>query len=155
MDDQHIVTILYNILCALSLMHSANIVHRDLKSGNILIDNNCGVKICDFGLSRCLPAKTDVDRELIKLQKNFRENCDESVTRQSREMMFKAAMTEALYKSADERGKRKRQMSSCVQTRWYRSPEVVLLDQNYGKASDIWSVGVILSELLHCSYDNV
>ena len=41
-------------------------------------------------------------------------------------------------------------MSTCIQTRWYRAPEVILLDHNYNKAIDIWSVGVILFELLYC-----
>lgn len=33
-------------------MHSLGIVHRDLKSHNILIDDNFNVKVCDFGLAR-------------------------------------------------------------------------------------------------------
>jgi serine/threonine protein kinase len=33
-------------------------------------------------------------------------------------------------------------------TRWYRAPEVALTYSNYDKSIDIWSVGVILSELL-------
>ena len=45
-------------------------------------------------------------------------------------------------------------MSVSIQTRWYRAPEIVLLDQNYNKAIDIWSVGVILFELLYCSKEN-
>ena len=57
--EQHAITILYNLLCSIKFIHSANIVHRDLKPSNILIDSQCGVKICDFGLSRTLPAEKE------------------------------------------------------------------------------------------------
>lgn len=42
----------YQIMRALKYVHSANVVHRDLKPGNILINENCDLKICDFGLAR-------------------------------------------------------------------------------------------------------
>jgi len=52
LEEDHIVTILYNQLCALKYIHSADIIHRDLKPQNFLVDKNCHVKICDFGLAR-------------------------------------------------------------------------------------------------------
>ena len=52
--EEHIVILLYNILCCVNFIHSANIVHRDIKPANILVRDDCSVKVCDFGLSRSL-----------------------------------------------------------------------------------------------------
>lgn len=46
---------LIGIAAAMKYLHEHNIVHRDLKPENILIDENYYPRICDFGLSRCLP----------------------------------------------------------------------------------------------------
>ncbi|KAF7823469.1 mitogen-activated protein kinase 3 [Senna tora] len=40
------------ILRGLKYIHSANIIHRDLKPSNLLLNANCDLKICDFGLAR-------------------------------------------------------------------------------------------------------
>lgn len=46
------VKISLQIARGIAYLHSQGIVHRDLKSPNILINNNWNVKITDFGLSR-------------------------------------------------------------------------------------------------------
>lgn len=54
-NEDHVLTILYNTLCAINFVHSANLMHRDIKPANILVDVDCQVKLCDFGLSRTVP----------------------------------------------------------------------------------------------------
>ena len=44
-------------------MHSAQLIHRDLKPSNILLNSDCTIKICDFGLARSLV----VDRECSEI----------------------------------------------------------------------------------------
>ena len=43
------------IVCALEFLHLNNVVYRDLKPDNILIDHEGHVKLADFGLSKVLP----------------------------------------------------------------------------------------------------
>ena len=57
-------------------------------------------------------------------------------------------MRQRLVKTKDLRKNMKRELTSHVTTRYYRAPEIILLEKDYGTAIDIWAVGCIFAELL-------
>ena len=54
LKDAHNRFILYQLVKGLKFMHSAEVIHRDLKPSNLLLNSDCNLKICDFGLARSL-----------------------------------------------------------------------------------------------------
>uniref|UniRef100_A0A7S1AP63 Mitogen-activated protein kinase n=1 Tax=Noctiluca scintillans TaxID=2966 RepID=A0A7S1AP63_NOCSC len=52
LTDDHCKFFLYQIMRGLKYVHSAQVIHRDLKPRNLLVNANCDLKICDFGLAR-------------------------------------------------------------------------------------------------------
>lgn len=106
----HIQWFTYQILCGVKYIHSANVIHRDLKPGNILCTVYGTLKICDFGLAR-------------------------GIGPNSYNNMFKSNKTPHI--------------TNYVATRWYRAPELILSNNSYNGAIDMWAIGCILAEFYH------
>ncbi|KAG0418081.1 putative cell division protein kinase [Dictyocoela roeselum] len=51
-ENKQINSIAYQIIAGLAYIHSRNLIYRDLKPGNVLLDRSGLVKITDFGLTR-------------------------------------------------------------------------------------------------------
>uniref|UniRef100_A0A3Q0RUQ4 Mitogen-activated protein kinase 15 n=1 Tax=Amphilophus citrinellus TaxID=61819 RepID=A0A3Q0RUQ4_AMPCI len=54
LKDIHKRYVMYQLLKAVKYLHSGNVIHRDQKPSNVLLDSDCVVKLCDFGLARSL-----------------------------------------------------------------------------------------------------
>eukprot|EP00475_Leptophrys_vorax_P042687 TRINITY_DN80513_c0_g1_i1.p1 TRINITY_DN80513_c0_g1~~TRINITY_DN80513_c0_g1_i1.p1 ORF type:complete len:609 (-),score=153.97 TRINITY_DN80513_c0_g1_i1:104-1825(-) len=133
LSDEHVVWIVYQILRGVSYLHSGRVIHRDLKPGNILVNNDCSVKITDFGLARAMRPAAG------KKQRNSRDEI----------LQTSASLDEMVIEDAELDEEAKEELTEYVMTRWYRAPEVMVSARHYDYAVDIWSVGCILAELLN------
>ena len=52
LSNYHLTIIAMGIAHAMAKLHDLHIIHRDLKSSNILLDNQFYPRICDFGIAR-------------------------------------------------------------------------------------------------------
>jgi len=60
LTEEHFKYFLYQIMRGVHAIHSAHVLHRDLKPGNLLVNKNCDLKICDFGLARAVNPEAEV-----------------------------------------------------------------------------------------------
>nr|KAF6462192.1 hypothetical protein HJG59_011250 [Molossus molossus] len=51
-SEDKIQYLVYQMLKGLKYIHSAGVIHRDLKPGNLAVNEDCELKILDFGLAR-------------------------------------------------------------------------------------------------------
>lgn len=130
LTTEHIQTFLYQMLTGLKYIHSFSVIHRDLKPANILLNEDCSLKICDFGLARIVNCSPEDDAQ---------SSTDKTNDQNTKRMPHNFGTPPKL--------RLKRQLTKHVVTRWYRAPELILI-QPYTSAVDIWSLGCILAELL-------
>lgn len=81
-------------------------------------------------------------------------NEDEGNVKQQTIEEKKEDLTKRLQKTKDMRKNMKRELTGHVVTRWYRAPEIILLEKDYGPAIDVWSIGCIFAELLSMMKSN-
>lgn len=140
---EHAKLILYNLLCAVNFLHSANVMHRNIMPSNILLTEQCSVNICGFGSARILPKEVQAFSRMGNLLAK-----QEPRSFQRKSLFEKRSIAELLMSSRLFRQRMDRQLSPNVTSRWYRSPEVILKDKIYSFKSDIWSIGCTFSECI-------
>jgi len=148
----HIQTLIYNILVGLKYIHSADVLHRDLKPANVLINEDCSVRICDFGLARSVegiegahPPKEEEDDDI---DEHIANKDKLAKPKEGKGKLVKSSG--GLIKSKNV----KRELTGHVVTRWYRAPELILLEKDYTASIDVWSLGCIFAELLGMIKEN-
>jgi serine/threonine protein kinase len=100
-------------------IHSASVVHRDLKPGNLLVNADCELKICDFGLSRGFDAAPDENPTLM--------------TEYVATRWYRAPEIMLAYRSYGTAGESHRRI-------FHAYPDSL--------AVDIWAIGCIVAELM-------
>jgi len=65
LTEEHVQYFTYQILRGLKFIHSAHVIHRDLKPSNLLLNSNCDLKICDFGMARAVSASDTLMTEYV------------------------------------------------------------------------------------------
>ena len=116
---------MYQVLLGLRYIHSAHVLHRDVKPANIFLNGDCSLLIGDLGYARSVAQALRAD-DAPPLDEDEEEN-------------------RALEEAPNTAGIAKTKL---VVSRWYRAPELILTDPNYGAAIDTWSAGCTLGELL-------
>ena len=67
-EESLVVNFTRQVLIGLAYLHGKNIIHRDIKGANILIDTKGRVKITDFGISKKLSPLTEMQQKRASMQ---------------------------------------------------------------------------------------
>ena len=47
-EKEHLLIILYNLLCSVKFLHSSGLSHMSLQPDNIYVDEECNIKLSNF-----------------------------------------------------------------------------------------------------------
>lgn len=170
LTNAHLQYFAVQILRGVRYMHAAHIVHRDLKPSNLLVNADCALRICDYGLarawsgtsSRVAPHHHKASSSLLHHASSAQGLSCQFIPKseaaplsalQPRDghqhphpgklrVRTGPAPTTRLFYPGDP-------LSGHVATRWYRAPEILLqFREGYGPEMDMWAVGCILAEIL-------
>ncbi|EHA8589393.1 putative Cyclin-dependent kinase G-2 [Cocos nucifera] len=123
-SQSEVKCLMLQLLEGVKYLHDNWVLHRDLKTSNLLLNNRGELKICDFGLAR-QDLKTS---NLLLNNRGELKICDFGLARQY--------------------GSPLKPYTHLVVTLWYRAPELLLGAKEYSTAIDMWSLGCIMAELL-------
>jgi mitogen-activated protein kinase 1/3 len=121
---------MYNTLCSTKFLHSCNIIHRDIKPANILVNHNCQIMICDFGLARTLP-DTYINKGSMNTSRIRNYIMSHHTQGEVLDTHVKKLISLKLQSHKEKGEETKRAMSTHVCSRWYRSPEICILENMY------------------------
>lgn len=163
LSDAHLQYFVAQILRGIRYMHSANIIHRDLKPGNLLVNADCQLKVCDFGLARAYAVRAKDGEKDYKSSDSVRGGGEESSPPSAEGSFPESPQTntptspKGTLPDGEEPARLQTTtldfpggpLTEYVATRWYRAPEIMLcFRKGYGQQIDMWSVGCIVAELL-------
>ncbi|ORZ40323.1 kinase-like domain-containing protein [Catenaria anguillulae PL171] len=132
-------TYLRQVLLGLDYLHAHEIIHRDIKAANILVDNRGCVKISDFGISKRVGPE-----DLVSVVGGLKRTSSAEDMLAGSGDDTAAAETSALVAAGN---KTTASMGLSLQgSVYWMSPEVVK-HMRYTRKSDIWSVGCLVIEM--------
>ena len=71
-SPEQVKILMYQLLRALKLFHSAGIIHRCIRTNDILIDADCDLRVCDFRLAAVNGIESDPNFELLRFTDSYR-----------------------------------------------------------------------------------